>query len=153
MHEPFTPPRKKSTTVVCSSDEGSEYDSEAGESDCDEEEGSRTTTPQRSAPKTHWVEIKRWNKGTMQMSEIDHQLDAILMQSFKDANYFAEHVSKSKTTDQCYWKESHVSYLLCSCDVRITFLFVKVSSLLWELIRCEFIWEFAPADIVGYERI
>jgi hypothetical protein len=100
---------------------------------------SRTTTPLRSAPKTSWVEFKRCNKSTMQMSEIDHQLDAIWMQSFKDANYFAEHVSKSKATDRCYWKESHVTvrYLIICCNVIVIFFFVKVFRLFRELMRSD----------------
>ena len=110
MQEQFTPPRKKSKTVV------PETDDECEARFCDPEEQSEeeelmTPTPRRRYYQTRWEHVKKWSKDRHQQAEINRDIDAIMEQSLKDAGYRAEHVSKTKDTDRAYWTEAQVSYI------------------------------------------
>jgi hypothetical protein len=107
MQEQFTPPRKKSKTVVPETDEDCEAECNDSEEESEDEEV-MTPTPRRRHFQTQWQHVKEWSKDTHQEAEINRKIDAIMEQSLKDAGYRAEHVSSTKTTDRAYWKESHV---------------------------------------------
>jgi hypothetical protein len=107
MQEQFTPPRKKSKTVVPDTDEDCEAECNDSEEQSEDEEV-MTPTPRRRHFQTQWQHVKEWSKDTHQEAEINRKIDAIMEQSLKDAGYRAEHVSNTKTTDRAYWKESHV---------------------------------------------
>jgi hypothetical protein len=107
MQEQFTPPRKRSKTVVPEPDDECEavlnYPKEQSE-----EEELMTPTPRRRHYQTQWQLVKKWSKDRHQEAEINWNIDAIMEQSLKDAGYRAEHVTKTKNTDRAYWKEAHV---------------------------------------------
>jgi hypothetical protein len=100
MQEQFTPPRKKSKTVVPETDDECEAELNAPEEQSEEEE-SMAPTPRRYY-QTRWELVKKWNKDRHQQAEINRDIDAIMEQSLKDAGYRAEHVSKTKNTDHAY---------------------------------------------------
>jgi hypothetical protein len=107
MQEQFTPPRKRSKTVVPETDD----ECEAGLNDPEEqseEEKLMTSTLRRRYYQTRWQLVKKWSKDRHQEAEINRDIDAIMEQSLKDAGHRAEHVSKTKDTDRAYWKEAQV---------------------------------------------
>jgi hypothetical protein len=108
MQEQFTPPRKRSKTIV------PETDDECEAILCDPKEQSKeeelmTPTPRRRYYQTQWLPVKKWSKHRHQEAEINRDIDEIMEQSLKNAEYRAEHVSKTKDTDRAYWKEAQVS--------------------------------------------
>jgi hypothetical protein len=131
MQEQFTPPRKKSKTVVPETDDDCEAEFNDPEEQSEEEE-IMTPTPRRRHFHTQWQHVKQWSKDTHQDAEINRNIDAIMEQSLKDAGYRAEHVSKTKDTDRAYWKEAHVRsipFLFSSTlflRILISFLFLQI---------------------------
>jgi hypothetical protein len=111
MPSEFTPPRNHSKVLVRDSE-----DEVTAEDEDYVEEFQNSVTPKRLYH-TNWVEVKRWSKSRMTMSEINREIDALLSQSLKNAGYLTEHVSKTKETDRAYWKEAHVSFsCMCNCS-------------------------------------
>ena len=112
MPQKFTPPRKKSKTMVADSDESlrsvsANENSEEDESGDDDDVA--LFTPKRIY-QTDWKVVEKWST-SISLPEIDRQIDAILARCLRSAGYVAEHVAKTKATDRSYWKETHVSSL------------------------------------------
>jgi hypothetical protein len=80
MQEQFTPPRKKSKTVVPEIDDDCEAEINDPEEQSEGEEF-MTPTPRRRHFHTQWQHVKQWSKDTHQEAEINRNIDAIMEQS------------------------------------------------------------------------
>ncbi len=89
-------------------------DIEATESDDEEETNTQqesSRTPQKI--KTQWRDIKVYGRSKIDDEAINDDIDQIMCDSLRDANFHAENVERRRPTDQGYFKLTHVSSFIC----------------------------------------
>ena len=84
--------------------------------DSDDEKETNTSQASSRTPrkiKTQWREIKVYERSKMDDIAIDDDIDQILRDSLRDANFHAENVEHRRGSDRGYFKLTHVSSLIC----------------------------------------
>jgi hypothetical protein len=103
----YYPPSKKRREEDSSDDEVM---------DSDDEKETNTSQASSRTPrkiKTQWREIKVYERSKMDDIAIDDDIDQILRDSLRDANFHAENVEHRRGSDRGYFKLTHVSSLIC----------------------------------------
>ena len=95
------------------------FGSDAYETESDEAEG--TNTSQASSVrsrviKTAWRVIKEYDRSKMEDATINEDIDQIMRDSLRDANFHAENVELKRETDRGYFKQAHVSPFTSACS-------------------------------------
>jgi hypothetical protein len=84
--------------------------------DSDDEEDTNTSQASSRTPrkiKTQWREIKVYDRSKMHEEAIKNDIDQIMRDSLRDANFHPENVESYRPSDRGYFKLTHVSSFIC----------------------------------------
>jgi hypothetical protein len=104
----YQPPSKKRREEDSSDDEVMESD---------DEEDTNTSQASLHTPrkiKTQWREIKVYDRSKIDDEAIKDDIDQIMRDSLRDANFHAENVEARRPTDRGFFKLTHVSSFICT---------------------------------------
>jgi hypothetical protein len=83
----------------------------------DDEEDTNTSQVSLHTPrkiKTQWREIKVYDRSKMHEEAIKNDIDQIMRDSLRDANFHPENVEARRPTDRRDFKLTHVSSFICT---------------------------------------
>jgi hypothetical protein len=104
----YQPPSKKRREEDSSDDEVMESD---------DEEDTNTSQASLHTPrkiKTQWREIKVYDRSKIDDEAIKDDIDQIMRDSLRDANFHPENVEARRPTDSIFFKLTHVSSFICT---------------------------------------